>query len=106
MSPLATVGSNPTLSAEVEKRVLLLQFPRGGGIEPKTPDIFSVLTQSIHAMECELTKLAAKSADIIITPDVSHIGTFGFHKGEKAISQGYKATQTILPELQEKIRCP
>lgn len=81
-------------------------YTHRGGIEPKTPDIFNVLTQSIHAMECELSKLAAKSADIIITPDVSHIGTFGFHKGEEAISQGYKATQTILPELQQKIRCP
>ena len=77
-----------------------------GRIEPKTPDIFNVLTQSIHAMECELSKLAAKSADIIITPDVSHIGTFGFHRGEEAISQGYKATQTILPELQEKFVVP
>jgi len=57
-------------------------------------------------MEYELSKLAAKSADIIITPDVSHIVTFGFHKGEEAISQRYKVTQAILPELQEKIRCP
>jgi len=54
----------------------------------------------------EKVRLATKSVDIVINPDVSHIGTFGFHKGEEAIWQGYKATKAILPKLQEKIHCP
>jgi len=75
-----------------------------GKIDSQTPNIFDVLMQSIHAMEYEIVKLAAKSADIVINPDVSHIGTFGFYKGEEAIAQGYKATKEILPKLQEIIR--
>ena len=75
-----------------------------GKIDPKTPSIFDVLMQTIHAMEYEKTRLATKTADIVISPDVSHIGTFGFYKGEEAISQGYKATKDILPRLQEMIR--
>jgi NTE family protein len=77
-----------------------------GKIDPQTPNIFDVLMQSIHAMQYEKIRLASKSADIVINPDVSHIGTFGFHKGEEAISQGYKATKDILPMLQAKIRRP
>jgi len=77
-----------------------------GKIDPKTPNIFDVLMQSIHAMQYEKIRLASKSADIVINPDVSHIGTFGFQKGEEAISQGYKATRDMLPRLQAKIRRP
>jgi len=77
-----------------------------GKLDPKTPNIFDVLIQSFQAMQYEKVRLATKSADIVINPDVSHIGTFGFHKGEEAIWQGYKATKAILPKLQEKIHCP
>ena len=76
-----------------------------GGTEPKTPNIFDIMTRSIHAMEYKLSKLALKPADIIINPDISHIGTFEFHGAEEAISQGYKAAHIMLPELQKKIRC-
>ncbi len=75
-----------------------------GKIDPQTPNIFDVLVQSFHAMQYEKIRLATKSADIVINPDVSRIGTFGFYRGEEAISQGYKATKAILPKLQEKIR--
>ena len=75
-----------------------------GKIDPQTPSIFDVLMQSFHAMQYEKIRLATKSADIIINPDVSRIGTFGFYRGKEAISEGYKATKAILPKLQEKIR--
>jgi len=57
----------------------------------------------MYAMQYEKIRLATKSADIVINPDVSHIGTFGFYRREEAISQGYKAAKTILPKLQRKI---
>ena len=76
-----------------------------GGAEAKAPNIFDVMTQSIHAMEYKLSKLALEPADIIINPDINHIGTFEFHRAEEAISQGYKAAHIMLPELQKKIRC-
>jgi len=70
-------------------------------IDPETPNIFHVLMQSIHAMEYANLRLAAKSADILINPDVSHIGTFAFYNAEEAIAQGYKAAKDVLPKLQE-----
>ena len=70
-----------------------------GKTDLQTPNIFDALMQSIHAMEYEIVRLAAKSADIVINPDVGHIGTFGFYRGGEAISQGYKATKDALPEV-------
>jgi len=75
-------------------------------IDPETPNILTVLMQSIYAMQYEKIRLASKSADIVIIPDIKDIGEFGFHKGSEAIAQGYKATKDILPRLQKMIRCP
>ena len=74
-----------------------------GKIDPQTPNIFDVLMQSIHAMEYERIRLAVKTANIVISPDVGNIGTFEFYKGEEAIAQGYKATKDILPRIREVI---
>jgi NTE family protein len=74
-----------------------------GKLDPKTPNIFEVLMQIMHAMQYEKTRLAMKSADIIICPDVGHVGAFDFLKGQVAISQGYKATKDMLPKLQGMI---
>lgn len=75
-----------------------------GRIDPQTPNIFDVLMQSIEAMEYERIRLRMETADIVISPDVGDIGTFGFHRGEEAISQGYKTTKDVLLKQQEMIR--
>jgi len=77
-----------------------------GKIDPQTPNIFEVFIHVFNAMQYEKIRLATKSADIVIEPDVSSIGMFAFHKADEAIAQGYKATKKILPKLQELIRCP
>jgi len=77
-----------------------------GKIEPQTPNIFEVMMQVFNAMQYEKIRLATKSADIVIEPDVSSIGTFAFYKGEEAIAQGYKATKKMMPKLRELIHCP
>jgi len=76
-----------------------------GKIDRRTPNIFDVLTQVIHAMEYERMRLAIKAADIVISPDISDIGTFEFHKGEEAIARGYRAVKDVLPQLQGMLRC-
>jgi len=74
-----------------------------GRLDPKTPSIFDVLIHSLEAMQYERIRLRIETADIVISPDVSDIGMFGFHKGEEAIAQGYKAAKDVLPKLQEMI---
>ena len=75
-----------------------------GKIDRRTPNIFDVLTQVIHAMEYDKMRSSIKAADIVISPDVSDIGTFGFEKREEAITRGYRAARDILPQLQEMLR--
>ena len=74
-------------------------------VDPRTPSIFGVLMRLIHALEYERMKLSIEAADIVIRPDVGHIGAFAFHKGEEAIAQGYKAAKDVLPRLQRLIGC-
>ena len=75
-----------------------------GRIDRRTPNIFDVLTQVIHAMEYDKMRSSIRAADIVISPDVSDIGTFGFDKREEAIARGYRATRDILPQLQAMLR--
>jgi predicted acylesterase/phospholipase RssA len=56
-------------------------------------------------MEYDKMRSSIKAADIVISPDVSDIRTFGFDKREEAITRGYMATIDMLPQLQEMLRC-
>ena len=69
----------------------------------EAPNILNTLIQSINIMEYEIIKLKTLKADIIISPDVSHIEAFEFYKGKEAIQAGYKAATNILPRLQRLI---
>jgi NTE family protein len=66
----------------------------------EVPNIFNTLLQSLYIMEHEIMKQRIMKADIIISPDVSHIEAFEFHRGEEAILEGYKAASNALPRLQ------
>ena len=74
-----------------------------GGVDSQTPHMLDVLMQAIEAMQYERIKLRIKTADIVISPEVSHIKSFEFYNAGEAISQGYKATKAILPRLQEML---
>ncbi|MEA3298172.1 MAG: patatin-like phospholipase family protein [Chloroflexota bacterium] len=75
-------------------------------VAPEAPNIIHVLMQSIHAMQYELIRLAADTADITINPDVSHIGPLAFHKGEESIYEGYQAAREVVPQIQQLLHCP
>lgn len=70
------------------------------------PNIFNALIQSIYIMEYEITKARTLKADVVITPDVSHIGAFEFHRGEEAILAGYEAARKALPKLHRLVGRP
>ena len=72
-------------------------------VDPQMPNMFEVLTQSLHAMQYEKIKRSAQLADIVINPDVSNIGTFDFYRADEAIARGYEATKEILSEIREKV---
>ncbi len=68
------------------------------------PNIFKTLFQSLYIMEYEIIRQRLPKADIIITPDVSHIAAFEFHRSGEAIQAGYKAAKYALPKIYKLIR--
>jgi NTE family protein len=91
------IAVNVLVEPQKSKRVLSL--PKGNGIA-EVPNIFNTLIQSIYIMEHEIIKSRIPKADIIISPDVSRIEAFEFHKGEETILAGYEAARNVLPKLQ------
>jgi len=63
------------------------------------PNILTTLYQSIYIKEHIIIKLRMPKADVIINPDVSHIGVFEFHRGKETIQAGYKAANDCMPQL-------
>ncbi|MFX1552975.1 MAG: hypothetical protein ACFFBV_03530 [Promethearchaeota archaeon] len=42
--------------------------------------------------------MSIRAADIVISPDVSDIGTFGLQKREESTRGGYRAARDMLPQ--------
>lgn len=70
----------------------------------EVPNIFRTLFQSLYIMEYEIIRQRLPKADIIITPDISHIAAFEFYRSEEAIQAGYKAARYALPKIHKLIK--
>ncbi|RKY42512.1 MAG: hypothetical protein DRP85_02540 [Candidatus Makaraimicrobium thalassicum] len=78
-------------------------------IDMNTPNMFDVLVQAIYSMEYQIVKAQLREADIVITPDVAHIDTLEFYRGEEAVLKGYEAARRAISgrkELKGQGRCP
>jgi NTE family protein len=71
--------------------------------EPKDvlrePNIFNVLMQSLNISAYSLAQASLGYADIIIEPQVGHIGIGDFLKGQECIEQGKLAASGVVPEI-------
>ncbi len=59
-----------------------------------TPTMLEVLTRSLRAGENAITRerLLREPPDVLIQPEVGHLGTLEFHRSAEAIRAGYTAT--------------
>jgi NTE family protein len=69
----------------------------------EVPNIFNTLLQSLYIMEYEMMKTRMLETDVLISPDVSHLEAFEFHRGEEAILAGYQAARNALPKIRKLI---
>ena len=67
----------------------------------KEPNIIHVLIQSLNISMYFLAKATLRDADIIISPQVAHIGLDDFHSVEECIQQGNFATREVIPEIKK-----
>ncbi|MBL7062171.1 MAG: patatin-like phospholipase family protein [Dehalococcoidia bacterium] len=77
--------------------------PSGEDEAAEVPNIFNTLLQSLYIMEYEMMKTRMLKADILISPDISRLEAFEFHRGEEAILIGYQAARDALPKIRKLI---
>jgi len=67
--------------------------------DSKEPNIFNIAMRVIHIAAYQAVKSSLEGADIIIEPQVTHIGFGDFHKVKECILQGELATQSSIPGI-------
>ena len=73
------------------------------GLEAKEPNIFTVIMQIIHIIGYQAVKSSLVGADVIIEPQVTHIGWFDFHRAPECILQGELAVQDSIPKIKKQL---
>jgi NTE family protein len=61
------------------------------------------ILQSIDIMHAKISQMQLGRADVVIRPDVGHIGAADFSKRHEAILEGEKATLSALPNINQII---
>ena len=72
--------------------------------EPKEPNIFTVIMRMIHIAGYQAVRSSLEGADIVIEPQVTHIGFGDFHRVKECISQGELAAQSSIPEIKRRLK--
>ena len=67
------------------------------------PGLAQVMIDAFNITQDRITRarLAGDPPDILVSPQLSNIGLFDFHRAAEAIAAGYDVTQRILPQLEE-----
>jgi len=71
------------------------------GSAPKST--IETILQSINIMYGKMTQIQIGRADVVIKPNVGHIGSADFSKRHEAILEGEKATMEALPKINQII---
>jgi NTE family protein len=70
----------------------------------KEPNIIQVMMQSLYITTYTVGRHAIEKADIIIEPDVAHIGSSDFSKASELIQHGREAALKALPEIKRRLK--
>jgi NTE family protein len=71
--------------------------------EFKKPNIISVMMQAIYIGSYSLVESCLEGADIVIQPQVVHIGAGEFHRAKECILQGERAARGFIPEIKRRL---
>jgi len=72
--------------------------------KPKEPNIIHILMQSIYIGTYAQVEHSLECVDVIIEPQVAHIGAGDFHHVGECIRQGELAAQAAVPEIKRRLR--
>jgi len=69
----------------------------------REPNIIHVLIQSIHIGTYSLVRSDLEKADVVIEPDLVHIGAADFGHARECIKLGELATKKAIPEIKSRL---
>ncbi len=83
------------------KRVLAVKLHSGEGPVMKLDNIFAILAQSLEIMQ---RSQSMAQPDVLLVPDVSHIGTFDFHKVQEGYEAGLQVARKHNAEIAKLVK--
>jgi NTE family protein len=75
------------------------ESPRG----VKDPNIIHILLQSLHIGTYSLVRFNLEQAEVVIEPEVAHIGAADFHHARECIKLGELAARKAIPEIRSRL---
>ncbi|MDH3581337.1 MAG: patatin-like phospholipase family protein [Hyphomicrobiales bacterium] len=92
----------PAGNGRAAKRLLHRQF---FGRSDGAPGISSVMMDAFNIIQDRIarSRLAGDPPDLMISPKLSQMGLFDFHRGSEAIAAGTAATEKELDDIQQSI---
>lgn len=104
VSVLKEMGADFTIAVNVTPGVQeRLQGVSKEEVKVKDPNIFNVIMQMVHIIGYQGVKSSLVGADVIIEPQVTHIGWGDFHRAPECIFQGELAAKASIVEIERKL---
>ena len=69
----------------------------------RTPSLLEVVLTSVNIMQVRITRsrMAGDPPEVMIAPQLAHLGLMDFYRAEEAIAEGQRAAEKTLPFLQQ-----
>jgi len=73
--------------------------------EDKPPTLFDAIAGSVNIAQDRITKsrMAGDPPDILISPQLAHIGMLEFYRASEAIHEGEQCVKRMLPEIKYRL---
>ena len=105
VSALKEMGADFIIAVNVISDISTRVHPGKKGREGfKKPNIFSVIMQAIYISTYSLARSCLEDADIVIQPQVAHIGFGDLHRAQECILQGELAAQGSILEIKRGLQ--
>lgn len=87
------MGADPVIAVNV--------LPTKEVQKEKEPNVFTIAMNLVYVLNHQLVKSSVADADIVIEPQVGHIGFAEFHKAEECIHAGRVAAMDAVPRIRK-----
>ena len=105
VSILKRMGADFTIAVNVVPDISerAHRMDKGPIKDAKEPNIINVIMQSLYIATYSLVRSSLEEADIVIEPEVAHIGYGDFHQARECILQGKIAARNALLPIKRRL---